>query len=112
MPIDVESDGYPNYGIFSVIPPPVLKLIDQPSMFTFETEFSAYCNNLYDVNKDREGDGKLQPAKIKDCIDINTLHALCIMCEIDRADIMRYATVDKEKYWFQAASKVAPKNLS
>lgn len=87
-------------------------MIDQPSLIKFETEFTAYCNKVDDVSKDREDDLNLRMATIKDCIDSTTLHALCMMGDIDGASSVEDVSVDKVKASFEAASTAEPKDLS
>ena len=101
-----------NYGVVAVVSPPVLKLVDQPALIKFETEYSVYKSKVEDVNKDRDVDSKIKLASIKDCIDPSTLHALCIMGEISGAESVDEATDDDVQAWFDKASTVSPKDLS
>lgn len=45
-------------------------------------------------------------------MESNTMHALCMIREIDGTVSVELATADKVKAWFEAASKDAPKCLS
>ena len=99
-----------NYGVVSLVSPPSLKLVDQPSLIKFETEYAAYKTKVDDVNKDRSD--KIHLATIKDCVDPTTLHALCVMGEIQNADKVEDATSEAVQEWFKTASCLAPKDLS
>ena len=101
-----------NHTVSLLVQPPTLDRIDQPALIKFETDYAAYLAKVEDLNKDQEEDAKLTPASIKDCIDGQTLHALCMLGQIDGAETIEEATVDKVKAWFEAASAVAPKDLS
>lgn len=104
--------AHSNYGSVSVIQPPSLKQVDQPSLIKFETEFSAYRNKVDGVNSDRDEENKLQPATIKDCMDSNMLHALCLMGEIEGASSVEEATPEKVSAWFNNAATVSPRDIS
>lgn len=101
-----------NCGVVSVVTQPSLKNVNQPSLNKFETEYSAYKANLNDVNKGRDDENKMQVAKIKDFIETSTLHALCIMRQIEVSEFFEQATVDAVEAWFESAPPVALKDLS
>ena len=101
-----------NYGVVALVTPPKLKLVDQPSLIKFETEYAAYKTKVEDVNKDRDDANNVHLASIKDCIDPATLHALCVMGEIQNAEKVEDATVEAVKTWFDVASNLAPRDLS
>ena len=101
-----------NYGVTSVIQPPTLKTVDQPALIRFETAYAAYRAKLEDVNKDRHEPSKLSPATVKDCMNSSTLHALCIMKEIETSCTVEDATSEMVKKWFENASTSTPKDLS
>ena len=101
-----------NYGVVALVTPPKLKLVDQPSLIRFETEYTVYKTKVEDVNKDRNDRNKVYLASIKDCVDPATLHALCVMGEIPNADKAEDATAETVKIWFDIASNLAPKDLS
>ena len=99
-----------NYGVVALVTPPTLKLVDQPALVKFETEYAAYKNRVYDVNKDRTEE--IHTATIKDSMDPATLHALCVMGEIPNAEKVEDATSYTVQSWFDTASSLAPKDLS
>ena len=101
-----------NYGVVALVTPPTLRLVDQPSLINFETEYAAYKNKFEDVNKDRTDATKLHLATIKDCMESATHHALCVMREIVNADKVEDATLEAVKSWFNTTSSLAPKDLS
>jgi len=101
-----------NYGVVAFVQPPTLKSVDQPSLIRFETAYTSYLAKVEDVNKDRPQADQINPASIKDCIESTTLHALCILGEIEDATSVEEATVDKVKEWFEKASTLSPKDLS
>ena len=86
-----------NYGVVALVTPPTLRLVDQPSLIKFVTEYAAYKNKVEDVNKDRTDATKVHLATIKDCLESATLHALCVMGEIENADKVEDATVEAVK---------------
>ena len=55
-----------NYDTISVIRPPILKTVDQPSLTMFETAYAAYLAKIEDVNEDRDEGSRLSLATIKD----------------------------------------------
>ena len=71
-----------NYGVISVIQPPTLKTVDQPSFIRLETAYAFCHGKVEEVNKDRDEGSRLSLTTIKDCMNSSTLHALCIMKEI------------------------------
>lgn len=101
-----------NFGVVAYITPPSLKGVTQPDLIEFETEYSAYKENVSNVNAGRDQDELLPVATVKDCIDGPTLHALCIMGKIDGATTLEQATAAKVAAWFNAAYTEAPRDLS
>ena len=101
-----------NYGVVALIQPPSLKSVDQPALIKFETEYTAYKKKVEDVNADRADDDRLILAPIKDCIESSTLHALCILGEIEGANTVEDATAEMVQAWFEQASSSDPKDLS
>ena len=100
-----------NYGVITVIQPPTLKTVDQPALIRFESAYAAYRAKVEDVNKDRDEASKLSLATIKDCMNSSTLHALCIVGEIENASTVEDATSEMVKKWFDNASTSTPKDL-
>ena len=101
-----------DYGVIALVTAPKLKLVDQPSLIKFETEYAAYKAKVDDVNNNRDEANQVHFTSIKDCIDPATLHALFVMGEIQDADKFEDATLEAVKAWFDTASSVAPKDLS
>ena len=101
-----------NYVVISVIQPPTLKTVDPHALIRFETAYAAYRAKVEDVNKDRDEASKLSLSTIKDCMNSSTLHALCIMREIENASTVEIATSEMVKKWFENASTSTPKDLS
>lgn len=74
-----------NYSLVAFVKPPSLEANDQPALIKFKTSYSAYTAKIEYINKDRGQEDQLTAATIKDCIKSATLHALCILGEIDGA---------------------------
>ena len=84
--------------------PPRLKLVDQPALIKFETEYAAYEDRVDDVNKNRTEE--IHTATIKDCINPATLYALCEISEIPNAKKLEDAMSDRFKSWFDTEAKM------
>ena len=56
-----------------------------------------YSRKVSDVNEERGADNQIKMASIRDCMDDNLLHALCIMGEIEGALSLEEATTKKSK---------------
>ena len=99
-----------NFRVVALVTTSTLKVVDQPALIKFETEYAAYKNRVDDVNKDRTEE--IHKATIKDCMDPATLDALCVRVEIPNAEKVEDATSDAVQSWFDTASSLAPKDFS
>ena len=57
--IGVKMASASSYGVVALVTLPTLRLVDEPSLIKFETEYTAYKNKVDDVNKDRTEATKL-----------------------------------------------------
>jgi len=105
---DMASD----YGLVNVIQPPRITDLGQPALITFETEYAKYIRKIKDINESRADADKIKAAPVRDCMDADDLHGLCIMGEIEGASSVEEVTVDQVQKWFDDAIGKTTRALS
>jgi len=84
----------------------------QEKLIEWEAKYAKHVRPIQDLNANRSHDEQVKIASIRDCMDANDLHALCIAEEIEGADTVEVASNDKVKAWFDKSISKHARDLS